>query len=57
MILGKGTGMIENSMLGFPISSSEEIQTTNGQGEEVVINWVDQMAQNLLFRTERVQAL
>ena len=50
MIPGKGTRMIENSKHGFHISSYEEIRTTNGQGEEVVINWVDQMAQNLLFR-------
>jgi len=44
-------------MSSIHIPSHEEIRTAYRQGEEAVINLVDQMAQNLLFLTERVQAL
>jgi len=44
-------------MASIHIPSHEEIRTAYRQGEEAVINLVDQMAQNLLLLSERVQAL
>jgi Family of unknown function (DUF6444) len=43
-------------MVSIRIPSHEEIRTAYRQGEEAVISLVDQMAQNLLVLTERVQA-
>ncbi len=44
-------------MVSIRIPSHEEIRTVYRQGEEAVISLVDQMAQDLLILTERVQAM